>query len=238
MDFPKYDGNIHPDEWINDIQKYFKINNINDADDCLKIAISLIDPIITVPDEIDSLEKLRNALKEDISFTIFKDNNKRLLRLLKYLPGKKSGEIPKFISEFRKYCYNAEINDIEEQKNYFCHSLPNNNDNERYNYLLEFIKRSENIKSMNELIKEFGEIVTDNLNLIKNESIIALKHVVTGKYLSSIENLLYTTGSKTQVVWFFALFCCNIFKRLLILLHNYSGFRRHPKGCSKCFMEN
>ncbi|CAB4479948.1 unnamed protein product [Rhizophagus irregularis] len=22
MDFPKYDGNIHPDEWINDIQKY------------------------------------------------------------------------------------------------------------------------------------------------------------------------------------------------------------------------
>ncbi|PKK71752.1 hypothetical protein RhiirC2_744065 [Rhizophagus irregularis] len=25
MDIPKYDGNIHPDEWINDIQKYLKL---------------------------------------------------------------------------------------------------------------------------------------------------------------------------------------------------------------------
>ncbi|RGB30000.1 hypothetical protein C1646_712324 [Rhizophagus diaphanus] len=25
MDIPKYDGNIHPDEWINDIQEYLKL---------------------------------------------------------------------------------------------------------------------------------------------------------------------------------------------------------------------
>ena len=30
MDFPKYDGNIHPDEWINDIQSYFEIKKIDD----------------------------------------------------------------------------------------------------------------------------------------------------------------------------------------------------------------
>ena len=56
---------------------------------------------------------------------------------------------------------------------------------------------------MNELIKEFGEIVIDELNLIKSGSIVALKHVATGKYLSTIENLRYTTGSKSQMVFIF-----------------------------------
>ncbi|CAB5355731.1 unnamed protein product [Rhizophagus irregularis] len=54
---------------------------------------------------------------------------------------------------------------------------------------------------MNDLIREFEEIVTDELNLIRNESIVALKHVATGKYLSSIENIHYTTGSKSQVAF-------------------------------------
>jgi hypothetical protein len=214
MDFPKYDGNIHPDEWINDIQNHFKIKNINDVD-CLKIAISLIDPIISLPDEIDSLEKLRNALKEDISFTVFKNTNKRLLRLLKYIPEKNNVETPKFISKFRKYCYNAEINDIEEQKNYFSHLLSDNKGHYHYNYLLEFIKRKEKIKSMSDLIKEFEEIVVDEINLIKNGSIVALKHVATGKYLNSVEDLLYITGSTYQVVWFLALCRYNIYEKLI-----------------------
>ncbi|PKC05079.1 hypothetical protein RhiirA5_378910 [Rhizophagus irregularis] len=200
MEVPRYDGSIHPDEWINDIQKYFKLKNINY--NYFSIAKSFVDPtIISLPAEIYSFEKLSNALKEDISFTVFKNTNKRLLRVLKYIPERQNGETPKFISKFRKYCYNAEINDIEEQKNYFCHSLPNNNDNCNYNYLLEFTKRKENIKSMNDLIREFEEIVTDELNLIRNESIVALKHVATGKYLSSIENIHYTTGSKSQVAF-------------------------------------
>ena len=76
-----------------------------------------------------------------------------------------------------------------------------------YDYFLsEFLKRKEKIKSMNDLIKEFEEIVMDESNLIRNNSIVALKHVATGKYLSSIENLNYTTGSKTQLVCFL---CCN-----------------------------
>ena len=56
---------------------------------------------------------------------------------------------------------------------------------------------------MNDLIKEFEEIVSCESNLIRNGSIIALKHVTTGKYLTSSENLRYTTGSETQVVCFF-----------------------------------
>ncbi|PKC71328.1 hypothetical protein RhiirA1_497365 [Rhizophagus irregularis] len=167
MDIPKYDGNIHPDEWINDIQKYLKLRYT--GDNYLNIAISLVDSnIISLPTKIDSFEELRDVLKEDISFTVFKCTNKRRTKKL------------------------------------FCNTLPklpNKNDTDCYNYLLEFIKRREKIKSMNDLVKEFAEIIADELNLIRNESIIALKHVATGKYLSSIKNLCYTTGSKLQLAF-------------------------------------
>ncbi|EXX76084.1 uncharacterized protein OCT59_013593 [Rhizophagus irregularis] len=203
MDFPKYNGTIHPDEWINDIRIYFKLKNINDRD-CLKIVLSFIDPIITLPNRIDSFEKLRNAFKEDISFTVFKRTNKKLLESLRYIPERKGGNTSKFVSNFRKLCYNSEVNDIEEQKIYFRNALPklsNDNYNNCYDYFLEFTKRWEKIKSMNHLVKEIEEIVTVESNLIKNESIVALKHVSTGKYLSSIENLCYTTGSKSQMAF-------------------------------------
>ncbi|CAB4495333.1 unnamed protein product [Rhizophagus irregularis] len=54
---------------------------------------------------------------------------------------------------------------------------------------------------MNDLVKEFTEIVTDETNLVRNESIVALKHFATGKYLSSIGNLHYKTGSGYQLVF-------------------------------------
>ena len=78
-------------------------------------------------------------------------------------------------------------------------------------FLTEFFKRKEQIKSMNDLIKKFMDIVADESNLIKNgsvDSVVALKHVATGKYLSSIENLHYTTGARLN--W------CGVF---LILKH-------------------
>ena len=67
--------------------------------------------------------------------------------------------------------YNAKINDIKEQTKYFYKALNN------YNYFLtEFHKRMENINSMNELIKEFEEIIMDETNIIRIGSTIALKH--------------------------------------------------------------
>src|SRR5436190_1395154 len=98
MDFPKYDGNIHPDEWISDIQKYhdFWVKRYNLSP--LKIAISLVDSTIKLPTGIDSFEKLRNALKENVSFTVFKNMNKRKLQSLKYIPERKGGDTSRFIS--------------------------------------------------------------------------------------------------------------------------------------------
>ncbi|CAB4411193.1 unnamed protein product [Rhizophagus irregularis] len=54
---------------------------------------------------------------------------------------------------------------------------------------------------MNELIKEFEEIVMNESNIIRYGSTVALKHVATGKYLTSIEDLCYTTGSKKQLIY-------------------------------------
>ncbi|GBC02563.1 hypothetical protein RclHR1_04690014 [Rhizophagus clarus] len=195
MDFPKYDGNIHPDEWINDIQRYCEIWK---TESCLYIAISLIDPIVKLPTNINDIENLRNALKEDISFSIFKNTNKRKLQLLKYIPENRGGDTSKFISTFLKLCYNAEINDVEEQKNYLYKSLPMMHFDTISN---EFHEKMKNVSSTNELVKEFEDFAIYESNLITSESIIALKHIATGKYLSSIENLCYTTGYKFQLVF-------------------------------------
>ncbi|CAG8747933.1 8081_t:CDS:2, partial [Funneliformis caledonium] len=175
MNLPKYDGNIHPDEWVNDFQHYFNHKEQLNADNYINYAVSLVDHIIKLPAGIDSFEKLRNALKEDISFTVFKITNKRKLQLLRYIPEKEGGETSKFISNFRKLCYNAEINDIGEQRKFLIQSLPNDY------FLSEFFKRRSNV--------------------IKTGSIVALKHAATGKYLSSISGLNYTTGSNTQLVF-------------------------------------
>ncbi|CAB4388931.1 unnamed protein product [Rhizophagus irregularis] len=197
MEFPKYDGNIHPNEWINDIKKYLIFRNINKGDH-LGIAILFVDSFITLPAEIGSFEQLCNLLKEDISFTVFKNTNESMLQSLKYTPDRKGGNTSRFISNFRKICYNAEINDVEKQKEYLYKSLP-------VDYLdrvsNEFHKKMKNVNSINELIKKFEDIIVDEANLITNESVVALKHVVTGKYLSSNKDLNYTTGSKSQLVF-------------------------------------
>jgi len=208
MSFSAYDGNIHPDEWISKLEGCLEFKQM---DHNISYALSLVDPIISLPTGINNLDKLRNALKEDNSFTAFKNTNKRKLELLNYISERNGGDTSGFISNFRKLCYNAEINNIEEQMKYFYPSLLRC---DSYDYFLsEFLKRKEKIKSMNDLIKEFEEIVMDESNLIRNNSIVALKHVATGKYLSSIENLNYTTGSETQLVCFL---CCNsntVYKR-------------------------
>ncbi|CAB4411192.1 unnamed protein product [Rhizophagus irregularis] len=54
---------------------------------------------------------------------------------------------------------------------------------------------------MDELIKEFEEIVMNESNIIRYGSTVALKHVATGKYLTSIGNLCYTTGSQKQLIY-------------------------------------
>ena len=151
MNIPKYDGKVHPDEWMSEVNKYFKLKKIN-GDEYLKAVILFVDSSIKLPAGIRSFEKLCNALKEDISFTVFKNTNKRMLQSLKYILEREGGKTSKFISTFRKLCYNAEINDVEEQKRHLYESLPY----DRLDYISnEFYKRMKNVNSINELVKEF-----------------------------------------------------------------------------------
>ncbi|GBC04105.1 hypothetical protein RclHR1_05510006 [Rhizophagus clarus] len=198
MDLPKYDGNIHPNEWIKDLRAYYSFKgNTTTHHLNIQMAILLVDSTIKLPTGINNIENLCDALKEDISFTIFKNTNKRKLQSLEYISERIGGDTSKFISTFRKLCYNAELNDIEEQKRYLFKSLPNNH----FDYISnEFYERMKNVNSIDELAKEFEDIVLEESNLIRNGSIVALKHVASGKYLSSISNLCYITGSRNQMV--------------------------------------
>src|SRR5581483_8225703 len=90
---------------------------------------------------------------------------------------------------------------IEEQKKYLYNSLSMYYFN--YYFKDEFYKIMKNVISTNELVKGVEDIVSEESTLIRNGSIIVLKHVSTGKYLSSLGDLKYTTGSKTQPVMFF-----------------------------------
>ena len=152
MDIQKHDKSIHPDEWINDLITNFHHNHDNKD--------------IKTSNEVDNYNKLCNALQEDISFTIIKNTNKRILELLKCAAeGEKSS---KFISDFRKLCYNAEINDM----GYLYKSLSLY----YFNYISsEFTKKMRDVNSINELIKEFDDIVLEESNLITNGSNVVEK---------------------------------------------------------------
>ena len=67
---------------------------------------------------------------------------------------------------------------------------------------MNFIKKIKNVNSINGLIKRFEDIILEKSNLIRNGSIVALKHVAIGRYLSSIENLCYMTGSNFISKWY------------------------------------
>jgi hypothetical protein len=220
MEFTKYNGNIHPNEWINDIKKYSKLRKIN-KNDSLEIAISFVDSIITLPAEIDSFEKLCNSLKADISFTVFKSTNERMLQSLKYIPERKGGNTSEFISNFRKLCYNAEINDVEKQKEYLYKSLP-------VDYLdyvsNEFHEKMKNVNSISEIIEKFEEIAKEETKIIINDSIVALKHIATGKYLSSNVGLNFTTGSMSQLVYFITFFIIYYITNNIIIIFNKFRF--------------
>ncbi|CAB4389075.1 unnamed protein product [Rhizophagus irregularis] len=193
---PKYDGTMHPEEWIQQVETFCLCNNIE-----ISTAIlykKLIHPAIKIPSIVNIITKdeILNALKVHASFTIFKESCKRKLLALKHIPEKDGGDTMAFLSKFQSLCYNTEINDIEEIKN-IIHKIMISNEF----FKSEFSKRSKKISSMEELLALFGDIIEDEANLIKSGSCIALKHAATGKYLSSVSNLNYKTGSYSQAVF-------------------------------------
>ena len=193
MELPKYNGTIHPEKWLKQVQAHCYLKEIESEQKILKICKPLIDSIITIPDEINSFDELIKALKSHSTFNIFKNSCKRTLQLMKYIPDKEENYTVKFLTKFHSLCNDAEINDSEEIKNL----LLNSHSNEFFKN--EFKKKVNGTNSVDEIIKLFSDIIFEELRIIKNNSIITLKHVTTGKYLSSC-NVNYQTGSGWRVV--------------------------------------
>ncbi|RGB41917.1 hypothetical protein C1646_810326 [Rhizophagus diaphanus] len=195
MDIPKYIGDVHPEDYIKEMRIYCNFKQITNEDDVLKFSKLMVDSTIDFPSKnIESCEDLIKELKEHITFLIFKNSSIRKLHLLKYQLERDGGDTPKFIANFRSLCRNAEISDIDRQKHHLYYTLPNDF------FRNEFIKHYDDIKTMNDLVICFESTLNEYSRFILNGSVVALKHVATGKYLtSSIKH--YETGSKNQVVF-------------------------------------
>ncbi|GBC23421.2 uncharacterized protein OCT59_013772 [Rhizophagus irregularis] len=181
---PIYDGKIHPNEYVKKMRVYCNLRQITNEQEILKFAITMIDSTINIPENINSFDTLINTLKNHISFTVFKNSCKRKLQALKYISeyeeDNNNDNALNFITDFRTLCRDAEITNIEEQKKYLINALP-------YNFFKNEFVKHKNANSTDELTKTFEEIVSDYSRIIKNGSIIALRHIGTGKYLSSCD---------------------------------------------------
>ena len=80
--------------------------------------------------------------------------------------------------------------------------LRNETEEEIFNDIDKFVKNIINIDSVDKIVKAFSDVELEEVKIIKSGSVITLKHVATGKYLSSC-NTNYQTGSKCQVVCIF-----------------------------------
>ncbi|EXX75999.1 uncharacterized protein OCT59_013773 [Rhizophagus irregularis] len=180
MEPPIYNGKIHPNEYVKKMRVYCNFRQITNEQEILKFAIMMIDSTINIPENINSFDTLINTLKNHISFTVFKNSCKRKLQALKYISEYEGDNTVNFVTDFRTLCRDAEIANIEEQKKYIINALP-------YNFFKNEFVKHEDANSTDELIRTFEEIVSDYSRIIKNGSIIALRHVSTGKYLSSCD---------------------------------------------------
>ncbi|RIA98026.1 hypothetical protein C1645_850553 [Glomus cerebriforme] len=193
MKLKKYSGTVHPEEWIRQVNIYCHIKGIENDKKILKICKLMIDSNIIISNEINSFDELIKALKSHSTFNIYKSLCKNKLQTMKYKPKQ---DITKFLTNFHSLCNDAEINDPEEIKILLINSYMN------VFFNFEFIKRVDGIDSIDEIIKVYSEVVFEDLNTIKyNGTYIALKHVATGKYLTSCNFLNYETGLKQQAVF-------------------------------------
>ncbi|CAG8441434.1 6592_t:CDS:2 [Funneliformis caledonium] len=197
MDPPRYDGTIHPDEWIKQVRIFCYFKQITDEQEIVKFCKSMINSTINIKnyfEEINTFTSLSNALRSHVTFKILKDSCKRKLQSLKFIPEIHGGDTAKFISYFNKKCFDAEINDLGEQKKLLFYSLSDD-------FLRkEFNKRIHDVKSKEILLQSFNDIVNEYSRLIKYGSWVTIRHVSTVKYLATCSEK-YLTGSRGQIIF-------------------------------------
>jgi hypothetical protein len=193
----KYDGTIHPEEWVRQIQLNFydkNDENIKNEQEVINYCKLLIHPSIKISPETNSFVGLVNDLKSDSSHDAFKKSVKKKLQELKFNENikKDDDENLKFLNNFQQLCYEGEITEIEERKKLFLNVLPK----ESLQHIL-IDHNFDKINSMEKLFKYFYESFMEESKVIKDGSYITLKHIATGKYLSSCSGIY--TGNLVSI---------------------------------------
>ncbi|CAB4434126.1 unnamed protein product [Rhizophagus irregularis] len=191
MEPVEYDETIHPVVWLNKIKSCCYKNQITKKEDIMEFCKSMVHPSIDVS-KASTFDEILNILKTDVLFTLFKYSVEEKLQKLKFDP--KNEDHVQFISIFRKFCYEAEINDVEKQKKLL---LKLSKDSFQYYFINNNLEK---IKSLDDLVVYFNQSFLEQRKFIHFGSCITLKHVATGKYLTSC-NVHYKTGSKRSIVF-------------------------------------
>ncbi|EXX76188.1 hypothetical protein RirG_035360 [Rhizophagus irregularis DAOM 197198w] len=198
MDIIKYNATIHPDEWVKYVWTKCLIHKIKEEKEILQLC--KLNITINLKTEPKTLDDLIEILKAHPTFDIFKICSKEKLDKMKF-EDYKNDDTAQFLADFRLLCENTEIINPREIKSRL---LKTNLSNKFFNN--EFSRRTSDVTSIDEIYKIYSEVVADSTKIIKYgpEFLISIKHIETGRYLSS-RQINYETGSQRQVVSIFLL---------------------------------
>src|SRR4051794_31106683 len=104
MDFPLYNVTCHSNDWLNQVQTKCILAGIRNDKEILKLCKLNISKGIQIPDDINNVGDLINALKAHQSFTVFKNDSKELNNMTF-----KGGDTAQILADVRALCNNAEI---------------------------------------------------------------------------------------------------------------------------------
>ena len=198
MDFPLYNATCHPRDWLNQVQTKCILSGIKNDKEILKLCKLNISKGIQIPEDINNVNGLINALKAHPSFNVFKNDCKAKLDNMTF----EGGDTAQFLADVRALCNNAEIiNNHDDVRRRLLNTYSSNDF-----FRNEFAKRVTRTTAVDDMFKIYSDVVSDDYKIIRyaSEILVTIKHVATGRYLSSLE-VNYQTGSERQIVSIFLL---------------------------------
>ncbi|CAG8711543.1 28999_t:CDS:2 [Gigaspora margarita] len=189
LSLPEYNGSCHPDDWLRNF-KFVAAFLGRTASESELVNLALLKISRSIYNDkniqISKFSQLIEFLKADPSFKIFKINSEQKLLALRftYLT-----HVQDFTIELRQLLFDAEIFDLKLQKQSILKILPTKLFPDAYS-----LKIAESL-TINDVFINLKNFLLQYKRVVKYGSVITLRHIDTGKLLSSsLER--YTGGSK------------------------------------------
>ncbi|RGB41938.1 hypothetical protein C1646_751552 [Rhizophagus diaphanus] len=161
MIITKYYATVHPQEWVKQVQTTCLINNTRQETDILKLCKLNIDLQISIPNEINTLKELVNALKTHPTFERYKSSRKYILDQMRF----QGDDATKFLAEFRSLCFKAEITNPQEIKDRLLETYSSNEFFKR-----EFPDKTSGVTSINEIYRLCSEVISDSSRVVIHDT--------------------------------------------------------------------